>query len=211
MLYVAFVTLLMKRNLDICDTIKIEPMEWIFKPWNWYVAGPMIAFVMILLVMMGKNFGMSSNLRTLCTMCGAGKTSDFFKFDWRTQKWNLLVIVGAVLGGFIAQQWVSEDVTITPISEKTIEQLHSIGIMSAGQAYTPTELYGDEVWQNPKTMLILLAAGLFLGFGARYAGGCTSGHAISGLSNLQLPSLIAVIGFFIGGLLMTFLVIPYLF
>lgn len=186
-------------------------MEWIFKPWDWYVAGPLIASVMILLIMMGKNFGMSSNLRTLCTMCGAGKTSDFFKFDWRTQKWNLLVIVGAVLGGFIAEQWLSEAETITPISEKTVEQLHSIGIMSAGTTYTPTELYGDDVWSNPKTLAILLVAGLFLGFGARYAGGCTSGHAISGLSNFQLPSLIAVIGFFIGGLLMTFLVIPNLF
>lgn len=50
-----------------------------------------------------------------------------------------------------------------------------------------------------------------MGFGARWAGGCTSGHAISGLSNLQLPSLVAVLGFFAGGLLMTHLLFPLLF
>jgi uncharacterized membrane protein YedE/YeeE len=54
----------------------------------------------------------------------------------------------------------------------------------------------------------LLFGGFLVGFGARWAGGCTSGHAISGLSNLQLPSLIAVIGFFIGGLIMSWLILP---
>jgi hypothetical protein len=50
-----------------------------------------------------------------------------------------------------------------------------------------------------------------VGFGSRYAGGCTSGHAISGLSDLQVPSLIAVVGFFIGGLIMTFFILPLIF
>ena len=186
-------------------------MEWIFKPWEWYIAGPLIALIMITLVMIGKNFGMSSNLRTLCTICGAGKTADFFKWDWRTQKWNLWVVFGALLGGFIAQHWLSETEVITPISKQTITELKKLGFESAGKAYTPTELYGAEVWHTPKTLLILLIAGVLLGFGSRYAGGCTSGHAIAGLSNLQLPSLIAVIGFFIGGLVMSYFIIPVIF
>ena len=95
-------------------------MEWIFKPWEWYIAGPLIALVMITLVMAGKNFGISSNLRTLCTICGAGKTAGFFKWDWRTQKWNLWVVFGAFLGGFIAQHWLSETQVITPVSERPL-------------------------------------------------------------------------------------------
>ena len=86
-----------------------------------------------------------------------------------------------------------------------------LGFESAGAAYTPVELYGAEAWHSPGTLLILLVAGVLLGFGSRYAGGCTSGHAISGLSNLQLPSLIAVIGFFIGGLVMSYFIIPVIF
>jgi uncharacterized membrane protein YedE/YeeE len=75
----------------------------------------------------------------------------------------------------------------------------------------PQELYGAEGIQNPMTWVLLVLGGLLVGFGTRYAGGCTSGHAISGLSNLQLPSLIAVIGFFVGGLLMTHVFFPFLF
>jgi len=185
-------------------------MDIILEPWPWYVAGPLIALVMILLVLMGKNFGLSSNLRTLCTLCGAGKTSDFFKFDWKAQRWNLLVIIGAIIGGYIGNKYLSKPEIITPISEQTIVELRALGIQSAGKAYTATELYGPDVFEKPQYVLLLLVAGVLLGFGSRYAGGCTSGHAISGLSNLQLPSLIAVIGFFIGGLIMSYLLIPNL-
>jgi len=62
-----------------------------------------------------------------------------------------------------------------------------------------------------KGFLVLAFGGLMVGFGSRYAGGCTSGHAISGLSDLQIQSLIAVAGFFIGGLLMTYFVLPLIF
>lgn len=64
-----------------------------------------------------------------------------------------------------------------------------------GEAYLPDELFATDALTDPKSLAILLFGGLLIGFGARYAGGCTSGHAISGLSNLQLPSLIAVVGF----------------
>jgi uncharacterized membrane protein YedE/YeeE len=57
----------------------------------------------------------------------------------------------------------------------------------------------------------MVIGGFLVGFGTRYAGGCTSGHAISGLSNLQFASLIATIGFFAGGLIATHLLYPLLF
>lgn len=186
-------------------------MEWIYQPWPWYVGGTLIALVMLLLLLAGKTFGFSSNLRTLCSMAGAGKNCDFFCFDWRAQSWNLLFLVGTILGGFIAFHFLSIDQATQPLSEKTILTLQQLNITSSKEGYVPQELFGNEVFQSPKILLLLLLAGLLVGFGSRYAGGCTSGHAISGISNLQLPSLLAVVGFFIGGLIMTHLIFPHIF
>lgn len=185
-------------------------MDWIYEPWPWYVSGPLIALVMFLLLMMGKNFGMSANLRTLCTICGADKTADFFKFDWKAQKWNLIVILGAIIGGFIGSHFLTTNMSVA-ITPKTINDLNELGFESAGKAYLPIEIFEIESLLNLKNVLVLSIGGLLVGFGARYAGGCTSGHAISGLSNLQLPSLIAVIGFFMGGLVMIHFIFPLLF
>ena len=185
-------------------------MEWILEPWPWYVGGPLIEAIMFLLLFSGKNFGMSANLRTMCTMAGAGKKADFFQFDWRTQRWNLIVVVGAIAGGFIAAHFLSTETAVN-LNPKTVSTLETMGFESAGEAYLPNELFAAEAFSDPKALIILLIGGVLLGFGARYAGGCTSGHAISGLSNLQVPSLIAVMGFFIGGLIMVHLLFPLIF
>ncbi|MDN3593770.1 YeeE/YedE family protein [Zunongwangia endophytica] len=186
-------------------------MNCILEPWPWYVSGPLIALTMFLLIFMGRQFGMSSNLRTLCSMCGADKRADFFNFDWKSQQWNLLVLLGAIIGGFIANFYLNAESASVAISEETILDLNNLGFESAGNAYLPTELFSTAVFSEPKTLVLLLVGGILIGFGARYAGGCTSGHAISGLSNLQLPSLIAVIGFFIGGLVMIHFIYPLIF
>ena len=185
-------------------------IDWINDPWPWYVAGPLIAFTMFLLLLVGKQFGMSSPLRTTCSALGAGKAAEFFKFDWKAERWNLMVVLGAVIGGFIASNFMSDNtVEINPeIAQQLSEDFE---INSAGEAYLPTEIFGLESLMDPANLAILLIGGILVGFGARYAGGCTSGHAISGLSNLQLPSLIAVIGFFIGGLVMIHFIYPLIF
>jgi len=185
-------------------------MNFVYEPWPWYISGLAIALIMLLLQLLGKKFGMSSNLKTLCTICGAGKQADFFKFDWKAQKWNLFVVLGAVIGGYIAAHFMTIDAAVL-INPNTAAHLKTIGFESAGTTYLPTELFGLHSFSNPKTLILLFVGGLLVGFGARYANGCTSGHAISGLSNLQLPSLIAVIGFFIGGLIMTHLLFPLIF
>ena len=185
-------------------------MEIIFEPWPWYISGFLIAFVMFLLIMVEKKFGMSSNLRTLCTICGADKTSDFFKFDWKAQRWNLIVVLGAIIGGFIGSHYLTNDVAVA-IHPEVIQNLQALGFESAGKAYLPTELFDINALSNIKSLSVLIIGGFLVGFGARYAGGCTSGHAISGLSNLQMPSLIAVIGFFIGGLFMIHVLFPLIF
>lgn len=184
-------------------------MDFLLAPWPWYISGFLIALTLLILLLLGKRFGMSSNLKTLCTICGAGKKTPFFNFNWKEESWNLIVVIGAVAGGFIGAHYLS-DGSMPDISEATktsLEQLH----IAKENTYLPQELFDIQNLTDIKVILILLVGGLLIGFGTRYAGGCTSGHAISGLSNLQLPSLIAVIGFFIGGLIMVHLIYPLIF
>lgn len=177
--------------------------------WSWWFSGAIITGIMFLLLFFGQSFGFSSNLRTICSAAGCGKSVKFFDFNWKSQIWNLVFLIGAILGGFIAHQFLSSDDAIN-ISSSTVADLAKLGF-SAPQSVQPPELFSLEAAFSIKGFLILAFGGLLVGFGSRYAGGCTSGHAISGLSDLQLPSLIAVVGFFIGGLIMTFLIIPLLF
>lgn len=185
-------------------------MDFILDPWPWYVAGPLITFVMFLLFYSGKKFGVSTNLETICSLGGAGKFNDFFKTDWKKNSWNLLFLVGLIIGGFISSQWLTPNETVA-ISQQTIQDLSDLGFQNAGAQYLPDEIFSIETMFSLKGFLILLIAGVLVGFGSRYAGGCTSGHAITGLSNLEIPSLISVIGFFIGGLIMTWLLLPLIF
>ncbi len=184
-------------------------IETLSQSWPWYISGPLIAMIMFLLLWAGGNFGVSSNLRTICAIGGAGKQVAFFNYKWKDQTWNLLFIVGAIIGGVIAHTYLSSKVGLN-LSEATITDLAALGIPFSG-AMAPEELFNWHSLTTVRGILVLIVGGFMVGFGARWAGGCTSGHAISGLSNLQLPSLIAVIGFFIGGLIMTFLLFPLIF
>lgn len=184
-------------------------MEFILQPWSWWFSGIMIAAIMFFLLYFGQSFGFSSNLRTICAAAGLGKSAKFFDFNWKAQIWNLVFLVGAILGGFIAREFLSTDAPVL-ISEATIRDLSKLGI-AAPESLQPAEIFGLDAVLSIKGFLLLAFGGLMVGFGSRYAGGCTSGHAISGLSDLQVPSLIAVMGFFIGGLLMTYLFLPLIF
>ena len=183
--------------------------DFLTQPWSWWFSGIMIAAIMFFLIYFGKSFGFSANLRTICAAAGLGKKTKFFDFNWKSQVWNLVFLVGAIAGGVIAKQFLSTDVPVA-ISQSTITDLGKLGI-AAPVSLQPEELFGLDAILSLKGFLILAAGGLLVGFGSRYAGGCTSGHAISGLSDLQVPSLIAVVGFFAGGLIMTFLILPLIF
>ena len=185
-------------------------MNIISQTWPWYFSGFLIGLVMLSLIYFGKVFGMSSNLTSLCSMTGIGKRVPFFDVDWKSQRWNLLVVLGAMLGGYVAVHFMSDPSNVS-INPKTIAELAALGIDAPNGKLMPDALFGNAVFQSPKMILLLIIGGVLVGFGARYAGGCTSGHAISGLSNLQVPSLKAVIGFFIGGLIMVHFILPLLF
>ncbi len=184
-------------------------LEFIQQPWPWYISGLVITLVMSLLLFFGKSFGFSGNLMTACSALGAGKKVKFFDYDWRNQRWNLLFAFGSLIGGFIAHKFLSNGEGVQ-ISESTLTALAQWGFEKP-TGINPTEIFSWSFLATPKGFVLLLGGGILIGFGARYAGGCTSGHAISGLSDLQIPSLIAVVGFFIGGLIMTHLLMPLIF
>jgi uncharacterized membrane protein YedE/YeeE len=183
--------------------------EFITQTWSWWFSGTMIAAIMFFLLYFGQSFGFSANLRTICSAAGLGKKTKFFDFNWKAQTWNLVFLVGSIVGGFIAKQFLSSDIGVA-ISPATIDDLSKLGI-AAPVSLQPAELFSLDAILSIKGFLVLAVGGLLVGFGSRYAGGCTSGHAISGLSDLQVPSIIAVVGFFIGGLIMTFFILPLIF
>ncbi len=185
-------------------------MEIIYKAWAWYIVGPSIALVMLAMIYLGKSFGMSTNLKTLCAIGGAGKINDFFDFDWRKNIWNLLFAFGAILGGFVATNYLSTPDYQMDLSSDIVSKLESYGLSAIGASLVPSDLFNWESLFTLRGFVLLVIGGFLVGFGTRYANGCTSGHAISGLSNLQLPSLVAVVGFFIGGLVMTHFILPFL-
>ena len=183
-------------------------MNFITEPWPWYVSGPLIGlFIPLLLIIGNKQLGLSSSIKHICAACLPVKGISFFNYDWKKYSWNLFLVLGVALGGVITSLITDLNYEVL-ISEATKADLSEMGITNF-VGFLPTELYS---WDTSLPNIILMIIGGFLvGFGTRYANGCTSGHAIMGLSLLNIGSLVAVIGFFIGGLLMTHLLFPLIF
>ncbi len=182
--------------------------EAIRGPWPWYVAGPLVGLTVPLLLFFGnKRFGLSSNLRHMCAVVPAARRNAFFAYDWRREGgWNLLVFLGIAVGGFVGGVLLANPAPLV-VAEPTTAALAAAGLTVDG-ALAPAALFS---WSSLFTLpgfVVMVLGGFLIGFGARWAGGCTSGHAIMGLSELQWPSLLAVVGFFVGGLLATHLVLP---
>lgn len=158
-------------------------MENILEPWPWYVTGPLIGLMVpALLLFAGKSFGISSSFRDICAISQPNSKIPYLQYDWRNSMWRLVLVLGIIIGSFIANHLLStEPLTFLPDSYFSLQGV-----------------------------LFLAIGGIFVGFGTRYADGCTSGHTIMGISNLQLSGLLASVSFFIGGLIMTWLIYPLL-
>ncbi len=187
--------------------------EFLSAPWPWYVAGPAIGLIVpLLLIVGGKVFGISSNLRHLCAALPVPTSlkPSFLRYDWkRTGLWNLAFVAGIALGGWLAIVLLGIPDAGQHISEATRSDLRALGIQNFS-GMVPSDIFRWSAFETPLGWAFIVLGGFLVGFGTRYAGGCTSGHAISGLANLQLPSLVAVLGFFAGGLLGTFVLLPAL-
>jgi uncharacterized membrane protein YedE/YeeE len=183
-------------------------MEILAKPWPWYVAGPAIGLVVLLLLLLGgKLFGVSSSLRHLCAATIPGDTR-YLRYDWkRLGGWNLLFVLGTVLGGFLAG-FVFANPEPMALDARAVATFEDLGVGADG--FVPGAIFSAAALRDWRALVILAGGGFLVGFGARWADGCTSGHAISGLATLQPASLLAVAGFFAGGLLTANLVLPWL-
>jgi len=176
--------------------------------WPWYVSGPLIFATMAMLVLLGRRFGVSSNLESMCTILGAGRVAPHFRVRWRDHAWNLVFIAGAMTGGLVTHV-LGAARRMVPISSGTVTTLASWGF-SHDPGFAPASLMGTAALSSPVAWGLLGIGGFLVGFGTRWARGCTSGHGVSGLADLQRGSLIATLSFFASGVVVTNVVLPWL-
>jgi len=181
-------------------------LQLIKQPWAWYIAGPLIGLIIPALLIIGnKAFGIISNLRHICAACFPANIP-FFKYDWKKEAWNLFFVLGIFIGGMIAASFL-ENPNPLELNPKLIAELSVYGIFDYSQV-VPIEIINWSSILTLKGFLMIVVGGFLIGFGTRYAGGCTSGHSIMGLATLQWPSLVATCCFMLGGIIMANLILP---
>ena len=187
----------------------MELLELIRKPWAWYVAGPLIGLTVPTLLLIGnKSFGISSSLKHICAACVPANIK-IFQYDWKKESWNLFFALGIFSGGFIAVNFLANP-ALFQIADATKADLQALGIQDFS-GLMPKDLFAVENIFSLKGLIFYVLGGFLVGFGTRWADGCTSGHSIMGLSLLQVSSLIATCCFMIGGFVMTNLLLPFIF
>lgn len=151
-------------------------IDVLLAPWPWYIGGPAIGIMVpLLLLIVGRPFGISSSFRHMCSAALPVASMEYLRNnDWRKESWSLVFVVGVVIGAWLATRLLSS---------------------------TPVDLLPEQYGTGAGAVRLLLG-GILVGFGTRYADGCTSGHSIMGISLLNWPSLVATLCFFAGGLLM---------
>lgn len=176
------------------------------QPWAWYVAGPLIGLTVPALLIIGnKTFGISSSLRHICASCLPANIP-FFQYNWRKEIWNLVFVVGILLGGFVAMTLLANPNPVE-VNPALATELSTYGITNFNNL-VPLDIMNWSSLLSLKGFFLMVVGGFLVGFGTRYAGGCTSGHAIMGISTLQIPSIIATISFMVGGFIMANLFLP---
>lgn len=183
-------------------------LEFLKQPWPWYIAGPLIGLTVPALLLLGnKSFGISSSLRHICASCIPAKIP-FFQYNWKKEVWNLFFVAGILLGGIIGAGLLSNPNPVA-VNPALADELAGYGITNYNNL-VPEDIMNWQSLFTLKGFFLMIVGGFLVGFGTRYAGGCTSGHAIMGLSNLQWPSLVATMCFMIGGFIMANLILPYI-
>ncbi|MFT3827599.1 MAG: YeeE/YedE thiosulfate transporter family protein [Chitinophagaceae bacterium] len=181
-------------------------LQFLQQPWPWYVAGPLIGLTVPALLILGnKSFGISSSLRHICAACIPAKVP-FFQYNWKKEAWNLFFVAGIFLGGVITALWLRDPAAIV-VNPALVNDLARYGVDDY-HSLVPAALFSWPALLTLRGFIMMVIGGFLVGFGTRYAGGCTSGHAIMGISTLQWPSVIATCCFMAGGFIMANLLLP---
>lgn len=183
-------------------------IEWIKQPWPWYVAGPLIGLTVPTLLIIGnKSFGISSSLRHVCAACMPANIP-FFRYEWKKEIWNLFFVAGIFLGAVLTVNFLANPNPVV-VHPNLASDLAGYGITNYS-GLVPAQLFNWPALLTIKGFIMIVVGGFLVGFGTRYAGGCTSGHAIMGISTLQMPSLVATCCFMAGGFIMANLILPFI-
>ncbi len=182
--------------------------EILSQPIHWSIAGVLIGLTVPALMLAGnKRFGLSSSFKHICAMCIPNKIP-YFQYNWKEYKWLFLFIAGVMSGALIAGVIIPNPENII-LAESTESFLAQYGI-SPGNGLLPAELFSFSKLNTSGGFFLMVIGGFLVGFGTRWAEGCTSGHSIYGLSTLQWPSLVATICFMAGGMITANFILPHL-
>ena len=175
----------------------------------WYVAGPLIGLFVPLMLLVGRRrFGVSRSLRHVCAATIPGR-AEYFRYDWKREgAWNLVFVAGLLAGGFVAVHLIGHSERMG-LSSEAVATFRTLGLSDL-TGFVPREVFSWSNLSGVAGFVSMVVGGFLVGFGARWAGGCTSGHSITGIAELQPSSIVATICFFIGGLIVTWFITPHL-
>lgn len=153
-------------------------------PWHWAAGGAVISAVTLTLLFVGnRRLGVSTGFENVCSLV---VQAPYFQRDSLrgTNSWRLPLLGGLVIGGFLS------------------------AVLGGGwEPFWDLGMFDAEIgWGNGGKLIWMFGGGLLIGFGTRLAGGCTSGHGIFGMSNLELPSIISTVSFMAAGAVTTNLI-----
>jgi uncharacterized protein len=174
--------------------------------WPWYVTGPLIGlYVPALYLLLNRHFGVSSSFRDICAAC-LRPNLPYFQYDWKAHRWRLVFVAGIAIGAFLSRGTLATPAT-GQISPHTLAALSRLGVTDFS-SLVPADLFSWHSLTTLRGLLLTIGGGFLVGFGTRYAGGCTSGHSIHGIATLQPASAIATLCFFAGGVFATIIILP---
>lgn len=170
----------------LAQTASESPSAYPEPAWSPYLVGAGIGLLVLLtLSLAGKKIGASSAYSDTAGMIGRViaprhiASLPYYRDNKPMIGWTFTIVLGAILGSFLAA-WTGGELTGT--------YLQNMWVMRFG----PNSVL-------LRTLFALLG-GALMAYGARMAGGCTSGHGISGTLQLAVSSWLAVICFFLGGI-----------
>lgn len=161
------------------------------------------------MIWMGCSFGVFIVFWNFCIIVGVGKKNVFFDIDFKDEDWWMVFVLGVIFGGFIGVYLFMSLEVVVIFVEMIVYFKVDFGISYfQGNGFLLIEVFN---YINFKGIIFIIIGGFLVGFGVCYGWGCIFGYVILGLLYLQFFLFIMVIGFFIGGLFMIWVIMLFIF